>query len=107
MEIHTHLQRSCPFVSSRVFPHFFLTFSFFCIFVPFIYLTEHALIEESRQYEASQKEYWDYNSTLETYLSKGETKEKLQIAQRMKAMGFDIKIIAEATQLSIEEIEKL
>ncbi len=65
------------------------------------------MIEESRQYEASQKEYWDYNSTLETYLSKGETKEKLQIAQRMKAMGFDIKIIAEATQLSIEEIEKL
>ena len=62
---------------------------------------------ERRQYEASQKEYWDYNSTLETYLSKGETKEKLQIAQRMKAMGFDIKIIAEATQLSIEEIEKL
>ena len=65
------------------------------------------MIEESQQYEASQKEYWDYNSTLETYLSKGETKEKLQIAQRMKAMGFDIKIIAEATQLSIEEIEKL
>ncbi len=62
---------------------------------------------ERRQYEASQKEYWDYNSTLETYLSKGETKEKLQIAQRMKAMGFDIKIIAEATQLSPEQIEKL
>ena len=64
-------------------------------------------VEERRQYEASQKEYWDYTSTLETSFSKGEAKEKLEIAIRKKAMGHDTKIIAEATQLSPEQIEKL
>ena len=37
----------------------------------------------------------------------GKTEEKLETAQRMKAMGLDIEIIAEATQLSPEQIEKL
>ncbi len=66
---------------------------------------------ERRQYEASQKEYWDYTSTLETAELKGEKKgeanKSIEIAQRMKAMGLDIQTIAEATLLSIEEIEKL
>ena len=39
--------------------------------------------------------------------AKGEAKEKRATAQRMKAMGLDIQVIAEATQLTIEEIEKL
>ena len=46
---------------------------------------------ERRQYEASQKEYWDYTSTLETAERKGEVKgiqqgiqqEKVDTAQRM------------------------
>ena len=67
--------------------------------------------EERRQYEASQKEYWDYTSTLETAElkgeKKGETNKSLEIAQRMKAKGFTTEDIAEMTELSIEEIEKL
>ena len=63
--------------------------------------------EERRQYEASQKEYWDYTSTLETAERKGETKKSNEIAQRMKAMGLDIDIIAKATQLSPDQIDKL
>jgi hypothetical protein len=33
---------------------------------------------EHRQYEASQKEYWDYTSTLETAEKKGEVKGALK-----------------------------
>ena len=39
---------------------------------------------ERRQYEASQKEYWDYTSTLETAERKGALKGKTEIVQRMK-----------------------
>jgi len=35
---------------------------------------------ERRQYEASQKEYWDYTSTLETAERKGEVKKKLKLS---------------------------
>ena len=62
---------------------------------------------ERRQYEASQKEYWDYTSTLETVEHKGETKEKRATAQRMKADGLPIDMIAKYTQLSPEQIEKI
>ena len=67
--------------------------------------------EERRQYEASQKEYWDYTSTLETAElkgeKKGETNKSLEIAQRMKADGLPIDTIAKYTQLSPEQIQKL
>lgn len=62
---------------------------------------------ERWQYEASLKNYWDYNSTLETREAKGVAKEKIAIAQRMKADGLPVEMIAKYTQLSIEEIENI
>ena len=80
-------------------------------------------VEERRQYEASQKEYWDYTSTLETAelkgekkgeiigekkgLIKGEKKKAIDVAKRMKAKGYPIEDIAEMTELPPEQIEKL
>ena len=82
---------------------------------------------ERRQYEASQKEYWDYTSTLETAERKGEkrgemkgreegriegriegeTQGKKEIARKMKAKGFSADDIAEITGLSASEISEL
>jgi predicted transposase/invertase (TIGR01784 family) len=76
-------------------------------------------VEERRQYEASQKEYWDYTSTLETAelkgekkgekkgIIKGEKKKAIDVAKKMKAKGYPIEDIAEMTELSPEQIEKL
>jgi predicted transposase/invertase (TIGR01784 family) len=80
-------------------------------------------VEERRQYEASQKEYWDYTSTLETAelkgekkgeiigekkgLIKGEKKKAIDVAQKMKADGLPVETIAKYTELSPEQIEKL
>ena len=62
--------------------------------------------------KASQKEYWDYTSTLETAeRSKGEVKgaqkEKIETIHRMKAKGFSIEDISESVGLTIEEVKKL
>ena len=66
---------------------------------------------ERRQYEASQKEYWDYTSTLETAEKKGEVKgvlkEKIETARRLQAMGLTIEQIAQGADMSIDEIKKL
>lgn len=66
---------------------------------------------ERRQYEASQKEYWDYTSTLETAERKGEIKgaqkEKVETIHRMKAKGFSIDDISESVGLTKEEVETL
>lgn len=70
---------------------------------------------ERRQYEASQKEYWDYTSTLETAERKGEQKgiqqgiqqEKIDTAQRMKSKGFSVEDISEIAGLTIDEIKEL
>ena len=66
---------------------------------------------ELRQYEASQKEYWDYTSTLETAEKKGEVKgalkEKTGTIQRMKAKGFPLEDISEIVGLTVEEVNKL
>ena len=66
---------------------------------------------ERRQYEASQKEYWDYTSTLETAERKGEVKgakkEKIETINRMKAKGFSIEDISESVGLTREEVETL
>ena len=62
---------------------------------------------ERRQYEASQKEYWDYTSTLETAERKGALKGKTEIVQRMKAKGFSVEDISEIAGLTIEEVKKL
>ena len=79
---------------------------------------------ERRQYEESQKEYWDYTSTLETAELKGERRgmekglekgraegraeEKLDTARKLKAMGvLSDEQIAAATGLTIDEIKSL
>ena len=62
---------------------------------------------ERRQYEASQKEYWDYTSTLETAEQKGERKGKIEIACKMKADGLPNEVIAKYTGLSVDEIAEL
>ena len=71
---------------------------------------------ERRQYEESQKEYWDYTSTLQTAEKKGraegraegELKAKLNTARNLKAMGvLSDEQIAAATGLTIDEIKSL
>ena len=74
---------------------------------------------ERRLYEASQKEYWDYTSTLETAERTGEIKgiqqglqqgvkqEKIETIHRLQAMGFSIEQIAQGTDMGIEEVKKL
>ena len=62
---------------------------------------------ERRQYVASQKEYWDYTSTLETAERKGALKEKAETVQRMKAKGFSIEDVSEIAGLTIDEVKKL
>ena len=80
-------------------------------------------VEERRQYEASQKEYWDYTSTLETAelkgekkgeiigekkgIIKGEKKKAIDVAKRMKTDGLPVEMIAKYTELPPEQIEKL
>ena len=80
-------------------------------------------VEERRQYEASQKEYWDYTSTLETAelkgekkgeiigekkgLIKGEKKKAIDVAKKMKTDGLPVEMIAKYTELPPEQIEKL
>ena len=58
---------------------------------------------ERRQYEASQKEYWDYTSTLETAERKGEVKgalkEKEETVHRLMAMGLTIEQIAQGGEI--------
>jgi predicted transposase/invertase (TIGR01784 family) len=62
---------------------------------------------ERRQYEASQKEYWDYTSTLETAERKGIQKEKLETVHRMNIKGYSVEEISEIAGLSIDEIKKI
>ena len=66
---------------------------------------------ERRLYEASQKEYWDYTSTLETAenkgIAKGRVEEKYDIARNLKKMGMSDTDIAQATGLSKEELAQL
>ena len=66
---------------------------------------------ERRQYEASQKEYWDYTSTLETAERKGEVKgalkEKEETVHRLMAMGLTIEQIAQGADISIDDVKRL
>jgi predicted transposase/invertase (TIGR01784 family) len=71
--------------------------------------------EERWAYEESVKVWRDNTNVANFAVSEaekkgkaiGEAKKSIEIAQRMKAMGLDSKIIVEATQLSPEQIEKL
>ena len=74
---------------------------------------------ERRLYEASQKEYWDYTSTLETAERKGEIKglqqgvqqgvqqEKKETIHRLQSMGLSVEQIAQGADVEIEEVKKL
>ena len=62
---------------------------------------------ERRLYEASQKEYWDYTSTLETAERKGIQKEKIETIHRLQAMGLSVEQIAQGADVEIEEVKKL
>lgn len=54
-------------------------------------------------YEESLKTYWDNYSILET----AKKEKEIEIARRLKKIGVDIEFIAEATDLTREEIENL
>ena len=71
-------------------------------------MAETAMTKEERYaYEKNLDSVSVEKTLINAAIRKGKTKEKLATAQRMKAMGLDIEIIAEATQLSPEQIEKL
>ena len=67
--------------------------------------------DERRQYEESRKDMWDYFSTMKTAVDKGRAEGRaegiLSIARKMKQRGKSISEIAEMTDLSLDEIEKL
>ena len=90
---------------------------------------------ERRQYYESQKEYWDYYSTMSTSYNKGHAKGRAEgraeglaeghaeglaegraeglaeanreNARRMKELGLDCSVISQVTGLTVEEIETL
>ncbi len=79
--------------------------------------------EEMQKYEESLKVYWDMHAVIETARdegfdegkvegfdegkAKGKLEEKLEVAKNLIKIGLDNKTIAKATDLNIEEIEKL
>jgi len=63
--------------------------------------------EEMKTYEESLKTYWDNYSILETARNEGKKERDIEIARRLKKKGIDIDVIAETTELTKEEIEKL
>jgi len=66
---------------------------------------------ERRQYFESQKEYWDYYSTVKTAELKGERRgraeERMANARSLKEHGVSVDVIAKSLNLSEEEIEAL
>lgn len=62
-------------------------------------------------YESREKWLKDYNTRLYTAkqegIKEGIKEDKLETAKKMLQKGFDVKIISEITELSIEEINKL
>ena len=62
---------------------------------------------DPKKYEASQKEYWDYTSTLETAEMKGVKKEKIETVLRLQKMGLSVEQIAQGADMSIDEVKKL
>jgi predicted transposase/invertase (TIGR01784 family) len=63
--------------------------------------------EDMRTYEESLKTYRDNYSVLETAKREGKQEEGFEIAKRLKQKGVAIEIIAETTELTKEQIEKL
>ncbi|MBR4264865.1 MAG: Rpn family recombination-promoting nuclease/putative transposase [Bacteroidales bacterium] len=58
-------------------------------------------------YEDALLEVMTQRNSLKNERAKGKAEEKLETAKRMKEKGFDLQSIADITQLSVEDIEKL
>ena len=63
--------------------------------------------EERARLEEDWKNYNDYFNTLDTAKKEGVEEGKLLIARNLKTMGLPSESIAQATGLTIEEIENL
>lgn len=63
--------------------------------------------EQIQSYEDSLKYYRDIKNSLDTAKEEGKIEEKLAIAKNLLKENLEIHIIAQATGLSVEEIEKL
>ncbi|WP_027390036.1 Rpn family recombination-promoting nuclease/putative transposase [Chrysiogenes arsenatis] len=63
--------------------------------------------KEVMEYEESLKVYRDLKNSLDTAYDEGKIEGKIETAARLKELGVSMGMIAEATGLSIDEIEKL
>lgn len=63
--------------------------------------------EEQDIYDQELKRKWDNEAVREQSFLDGEQTKALEIARAMKEKGFEPSVIAELTNLTIEEIEKL
>jgi len=63
--------------------------------------------EEYFQYIESFKVYRDYKNSLDTARDEGIAKGKAEVAKNLKSLGIPFDQISKATELTIEEIEKL
>jgi predicted transposase/invertase (TIGR01784 family) len=79
------------------------------IFEKFFMTTEIARFkpEEREAYEDSLKYYRDMKNSLDTSREEGKIERSFEVALRLMAMGFDDDKIAQATEMSIDEIVKL
>lgn len=90
-------------------------------FVDLIDLATYDKMTEDEQiaYDRSLKRMWDYDAVMDYAretaheagvaegMEKGRAEGEMNVAKNMKKLGFDIDIIAKATGLSVEKIEKL
>ena len=68
------------------------------------------IVEQLKEYEDSLKAYRDVKNSIDTALEKGEegmAKEKLSTARRLLSMGLSEEQVSAATELPLEEIQKL
>lgn len=83
------------------------------VFSTLFYVAEVANLneEDMKTYQASLKEKWDWQSSIETAMKegikKGIEKEKREVAKKLKKENMPVEKIAEVTGLSIDEIRKL
>lgn len=63
--------------------------------------------DNKKEYEASIKRKMDNASVDRTTRAEGERKKALEIALKLKKMGFSAEDIVKITDLTIEEVEKL
>ena len=84
-----------------------------CVFKKLFEQTEIAKYDETerRRYYESQKEYWDYYSTMTTAMNKGIAKGRAEgradVARNLKKKGMSVSDIADVTGLTEEEIRAL